>query len=143
MSSLRMLQFGAETSFRWLSEQGERDRSEAAEAHGELLELSVELKVTKAEVALLCEQVISPHTREVESLAKLKATKVEVTLLCEQVVGLEAREAELLIKIEADAFRQREEFKHSYYACCGFMKALSEVAILYSELDLSSLYRSS
>ncbi|KAL5999361.1 hypothetical protein ACLOJK_040821 [Asimina triloba] len=85
VTNLLLLQLEAKTSLYRLSEQG----------------LSTELKATKAEVALLLEQVINPTAREAESLAEFEALKAEVALLHEQVIGPTAREAKSLAELKA------------------------------------------
>ncbi|KAL5996417.1 hypothetical protein ACLOJK_026495 [Asimina triloba] len=125
--------------------------------------LSSELGATKTEVATLRDQVVGFDAKEVKLSSKLKLLQAKNTWLrtvlevppmrtslkakgdvSGQVSGpssSEHRAAIILEYLHGDAHWRREEIERSYYTHHGFVRALSEVAALYSELDLSSLVR--
>ncbi|KAL5978474.1 hypothetical protein ACLOJK_029591 [Asimina triloba] len=136
VTSLRLLQFEAETSFYRLSAQGDRSRSEAAKAHGKASELSAELEAIEAEAELLVElaamkvEVTLLH-KEVKPLTELEASRAEMMRLqevqykgpkgdtCSQASMPALADARALVIFEylrSYAYRQREEFERSYYA---------------------------
>ncbi|KAL6002490.1 hypothetical protein ACLOJK_034423 [Asimina triloba] len=53
-----------------------------------------------------------------------------------------ARSSAMVEYLRSDAYHRRVEFEQAHHSRSGYVRALSDVASLYLEIDLSSLYRS-
>ncbi|KAL5976417.1 hypothetical protein ACLOJK_020748 [Asimina triloba] len=99
-------------------------------------------------MATLRDWVVSLDVKEAELSSKLESSQTGSSLGVEgdandQVLGF-AYSTHQALNISkylcSDTHRRREGFELSHYAHDGFVRAQMEVAVLYPELDLSSLY---
>ncbi|KAL5980807.1 hypothetical protein ACLOJK_028718 [Asimina triloba] len=115
-------------------------------------------EVTRGEVSALQEQVTVLSSRESELLAGSETARVETELEESwverlQVVSPQGGDALSLGSISAntralviaeylrsDIHRRCEEFEHSHHSQSGYVKALSEVSLLFPDINLLSLY---
>ncbi|KAL5985269.1 hypothetical protein ACLOJK_036507 [Asimina triloba] len=99
--------------------------------------------------------VTRPESMEAKLLFQCKASLLKVARLQEElevsqaeVMRLQAllregdvRSSAVIEYLHSDIYHRREEFEHSHYSQSRYVRALSDVAALYSGIDFSSLYR--
>ncbi|KAL6001161.1 hypothetical protein ACLOJK_006893 [Asimina triloba] len=113
--------------------------------------LSIELIASKFETEALCAHGIDLDVEKVESHIELEVVRGEVSLLRVRVALLKSRELELLFELEvawaevallrakleaSDVYLRQEKYKCSHYSQSGYVRALSDVAVLFSSIDL-------
>ncbi|KAL6004614.1 hypothetical protein ACLOJK_005169 [Asimina triloba] len=128
---------------------------EASRFYETVSRLTTELGLPKAELGLSRGEGVRLQERVSELTAKLGVFRGEEAQLQERVseimtelqrakgagVSSNVRDAILAEYVNNASFRQRIEFKCSHYSCDDFVVALAQVLILYSGLNLSTLYK--
>ncbi|KAL6001098.1 hypothetical protein ACLOJK_006825 [Asimina triloba] len=89
------------------------------------------------------EQVARPKSREVEPLSERKATLSEAKVMRLQALLREGNiQSSVMVEyLRSDTYRCQEEFERAYDSQGGYMRALSDVTVLFPGIDLSPLYR--
>ncbi|KAL5976329.1 hypothetical protein ACLOJK_020660 [Asimina triloba] len=125
-----------------------------------------ELEVVRGEALALQKRIAILGSRESELFAESEAAQEEVARLRTELMmsrgGLErlqaassqggdtlslgsisvSTHASVIVKyLRSNVYQRREEFEHSHHSQSGYVKALSDVDILFPSIDLSSLYQ--
>ncbi|KAL5993814.1 hypothetical protein ACLOJK_038171 [Asimina triloba] len=87
-------------------------------------ELHAELDATRGEVSLLLAELLS----------EFKVTQAEVSFP-------DSQSSIMAEYVRSDIRRRSEEYEHSQYSQSGYMRTLSDVAVLFPGIDLLSLYQ--
>ncbi|KAL5986216.1 hypothetical protein ACLOJK_014549, partial [Asimina triloba] len=96
------------------------------------------LKSREAKLLFECEAALVEAVRLRE---KLEVSRAEVALLQTSLQEGDVRSLAVAEYLCSDIYRCREEFERSHYSQSGYMRALSDVTVLYPSIDLSVLYR--
>ncbi|KAL6001251.1 hypothetical protein ACLOJK_006983 [Asimina triloba] len=72
---------------------------------------------------------------------ELEVSRAEVTRLQSMLRGDVARLSAMVEYLRSEPYHRRMEFEQAHHSRSRYIRALSEMAALYPELDLSSLYR--
>ncbi|KAL6002637.1 hypothetical protein ACLOJK_022856 [Asimina triloba] len=84
---------------------------------------------------------MTPPSVVVQLIEELEASRAVVARLQSMLRGDVVRPSAVAEYLRRDAYRRRMEFEQAYHSRSGYIRALSDVATLYPEMELSSLYQ--